>query len=400
MDVFDPREAAPEERAAFLAWLAVQRRFGLSRARGLPAAFRKVAQGAPVGDVAALARSHGVAPLAADEAQALLRTLAQAGVRGVPLGSAFYPARLARLDDAPPLLFVRGNPGLLLARCVAMVGARAATPYGVRVARQVACELARAGLVVVSGLALGVDAAAHQGALEAGGATLAFLACGPERIYPNAHRGLAGQVAAQGAVVSEFPVGAPPRSFHFPYRNRLISAISEAVVVVEARIRSGSLTTADHAARQGVDVWAVPGPVDRPTSQGPHRLLRDGAAPLTSAADLLEQLGLSPPRRRPGARAKTKTGAKAGAGAESSAPLLPGAADAAPEVSALSPASPAAPADALARGALEALRTEPRDEEELSALLKAAPGAIAAALAQLEIEGLACRGRDGRWAPR
>lgn len=386
MDVFDPREAAPEERAAFLAWLAVQRRFGLSRARGLPAAFRKVAQGAPVRDVAALARSHGVAPLAADEAQALLRTLAQAGVRGVPLGSAFYPARLARLDDAPPLLFVRGNPGLLLARCVAMVGARAATPYGVRVARQVASELARAGLVVVSGLALGVDAAAHQGALEAGGATLAFLACGPERIYPNAHRGLAGQVAGQGAVVSEFPVGAPPRSFHFPYRNRLISAISEAVVVVEARIRSGSLTTADHAARQGVDVWAVPGPVDRPTSQGPHRLLRDGAAPLTAAADLLEQLGLSPPRRKPGAaRAKPKAGAGAALASAGSA--------------ADSTAS-AAPADALARGALQALRAEPRDEEELSALLKAAPGAIAAALAQLEIEGLACRGRDGRWAPR
>lgn len=393
MDVFDPREAAPEERAAFLAWLAVQRRFGLSRARGLPAAFRKVAQGAPVRDVVALARSHGVAPLAADEAQALLRTLAQAGVRGVPLGSAFYPARLARLDDAPPLLFVRGNPGLLLARCVAMVGARAATPYGVRVARQVASELARAGLVVVSGLALGVDAAAHQGALEAGGATLAFLACGPERIYPNAHRGLAGQVAAQGAVVSEFPVGAPPRSFHFPYRNRLISAISEAVVVVEARIRSGSLTTADHAARQGVDVWAVPGPVDRPTSQGPHRLLREGAAPLTAAADLLEQLGLSPPRRKPGAaRAKSKAGADASAAREGAAPASAG--------SAADSTASAAPADALARGALQALRAEPRDEEELSALLKAAPGAIAAALAQLEIEGLACRGRDGRWAPR
>lgn len=400
MDVFDPREAAPEERAAFLAWLGVQRRFGLSRARGLPAAFRKVAQGAPVGDVAALARSHGVAPLAADEAQALLRTLAQAGVRGVPLGSAFYPARLARLDDAPPLLFVRGNPGLLLARCVAMVGARAATPYGVRVARQVAAELARAGLVVVSGLALGVDAAAHQGALEAGGATLAFLACGPERIYPNAHRGLAGQVAAQGAVVSEFPVGAPPRSFHFPYRNRLISAISEAVVVVEARIRSGSLTTADHAARQGVDVWAVPGPVDRPTSQGPHRLLREGAAPLTSAADLLEQLGLSPPRRKTAARAKSKAGAGAGAGAESSAAWEGAALAFAGSAASADSPSPAAPADALARGALEALRAEPRDEEELSALLKAAPGAIAAALAQLEIEGLACRGRDGRWAPR
>ena len=392
MDVFDPREAAPEERAAFLAWLAVQRRFGLSRSRRLPAAFRQLGAGgagAPA-DVAALARSHGVAPLAAGESQTLLRALAQAGVRGVPLGSAFYPARLARLDDAPPLLFVRGNPGLLLARCVAMVGARAATPYGQRVARQFASELARAGLVVVSGLALGVDAAAHQGALEAGGATIAFLACGPERIYPNAHRGLAGRVAGQGAVVSEFPVGAPPRSYHFPYRNRLISAISEAVVVVEARIRSGSLTTADHAARQGVDVWAVPGPVDRPTSEGPHRLLRDGAAPLTAAADLLEQLGLSPPRRKAAARAKSQKAA---------APPSAGSAAAAPAAS-TAPADSAALGDALARGALEALRTEPRDEEELSALLEAAPGAIAAALARLEIEGLVCRGRDGRWAPR
>jgi len=389
MDVFDPRAAAPEERAAFLAWLAVQRRFGLSRSRRLPAAFPQPGAGAGApADVAALARSHGVAPLAAGEAQALLRALAQAGVRGVPLGSAFYPARLARLDDAPPLLFVRGNPGLLLARCVAMVGARAATPYGQRVARQFASELARAGLVVVSGLALGVDAAAHQGALEAGGATIAFLACGPERIYPNAHRGLAGRVAGQGAVVSEFPVGAPPRSYHFPYRNRLISAISEAVVVVEARIRSGSLTTADHAARQGVDVWAVPGPVDRPTSEGPHRLLREGAAPLTAAADLLEQLGLSPPRRKAAPRAKSQKAA--------APPSAGSAAAAAPADSADS----AVPGDALARGALEALRTEPRDEEELSALLEAAPGAIAAALARLEIEGLICRGRDGRWAPR
>ena len=137
---------------------------------------------------------------------------------------------------------------------------------------------------------MGVDAAAHQGALEAGGLTVAFQACGPDRVYPAVHRRLADRITRAGAVVSELPPGTPPRAGHFPLRNRLISASCLVVVVVEARLRSGSLLTARHAADQGVDVYAVPGPITAPTSQGPNRLIQEGATPLLTAADILEPL--------------------------------------------------------------------------------------------------------------
>ncbi len=218
------------------------------------------------------------------------RKLARIRARLLPFSSDAYPERLRRLVDAPPLLVVRGDPSVLRAPAVAIVGARAATHYGRTVARDLAATLARAGLVVVSGLAVGVDAAAHEGALEAGGLTVAFQACGPDRVYPAVHRRLADRIARAGAVVSELPPGTPPRSPHFPLRNRLISASSLAVVVVEARRRSGSLITARHAADQGVDVFAVPGPITAPTSQGPNRLIQDGAIPLLTPTDILEPL--------------------------------------------------------------------------------------------------------------
>src|SRR5262245_28445524 len=195
----------------------------------------------------------------------------------VPWGSPDYPPQLVELCDAPPVLAVRGDPAVLSATAVAVVGSRAASAYGLEVARCVAGELAEAGVVVVSGLAFGIDAAAHEAALAAGGRTIAVQACGLDRVYPAAHRELAAQIAHSGAVVTEFALGVAPRAAFFPLRNRLISALARALIVVEARERSGSLVTARHAADQGVDVFAVPGPIGQPHHVGSNRLLRDGA---------------------------------------------------------------------------------------------------------------------------
>lgn len=276
-ELLDPRNPAPRARAGLAAWLAFQRELAW-RPRE---AARRLALGRP--------------PAAAREAEwgGAIARLAELGVVGVPLPSPRYPERLRGLADPAPLLWVRGDPGVLGGRCVAIVGPRAPTSYGRGVARALARVLAGAGLVVVSGLARGVDAEAHEGALEAGGRTLAFQACGPDRVYPAAHRRLAARIAEQGgALASELPPGTPPRPEHFPLRNRLISGISLAVVAVEARERSGTLVTARHAAEQGVELLAVPGPIDAPTSRGTNRLLRDGAIVIAEVADALALVGL------------------------------------------------------------------------------------------------------------
>jgi DNA processing protein len=262
VDVLDAREAACRE--PLLAWLALQRRYALSPLK-LPEALRRV------GGATTAAPGAAALPLRGAEAERALALLARNAVQGVPITSPAYPERLRRLPMRRS--WVLGTPALLLVRAVAIVGARAPTAYGLVTARSIAFELARAGLAVVSGLARGIDAAAHEGALEAGGATIAFQACGPERVYPAQHRALAGRIRARGAVVTEFPVGTPPLAAYFPLRNRLISALAEAVVVVEARERSGSLVTARCAADQGIDVWAVPaaGRTDQRRSQSPDQ---------------------------------------------------------------------------------------------------------------------------------
>lgn len=193
---------------------------------------------------------------------------------------------------------------------VAIVGARRATPYGIGAAESLAEGLAEAGVTVVSGLARGVDAAAHRAALRAGGRTLAVLGAAHDRLYPPEHRNLARQVAESGAVLTEFPPDTRPLPHHFPRRNRIIAGLAAATVVVEARERSGSLSTARHAADSNREVFAVPGPITSPLSAGCHSLLRSGAALVTGAADLLEELG---PEFRP-APARTPSGAAASAG--------------------------------------------------------------------------------------
>jgi DNA processing protein len=212
-----------------------------------------------------------------------------------------YPPLLRELHDPPPGLFVRGSAelGLLCRPAVAIVGARACSPYGSQVARLLARELAAAGLVVVSGLARGIDGEAHRGALDAGGTTVAVLGCGIDRDYPAAHAQLAARLCDRGLVVSEYAPGVEPAPWRFPARNRVIAALAAATVVVEARERSGALITADFALEAGREVFAVPGEITSTLSSGTNALLRLGATPLTAATDVLEALGVEAPESPP-----------------------------------------------------------------------------------------------------
>lgn len=207
---------------------------------------------------------------------------------------AAFPALLRAIHDPPVGLFLRGevDPELLARPSVAIVGARACSPYGAQVARTLARELAAAGLVVVSGLARGIDGAAHRGALEAGGLTIAVFGCGIDRDYPASHRELARGVVESGLVVSEYAPGVEPAPWRFPARNRIIAGLALATVVVEARERSGALITADLALEEGREVFTVPGEITSSLSCGTNALLRSGAIPLTSAEDVLEVFGL------------------------------------------------------------------------------------------------------------
>jgi len=200
-----------------------------------------------------------VATQAMETASALLAAAAARGISAVPIGAPEYPPLLRTIVDPPPVLWVKGESGMLTRPAVAVIGSRAATPYALEVARRLAGEVAERGLTIVSGLARGADAAAHRGCLDAGGRTIAVLGSGPDVIYPAEHRDLALTISKQGALVSELGPGAPPLPEHFPMRNRLISGISLAVVVVEASEKSGSLITARCALEQGRDVMAVPG---------------------------------------------------------------------------------------------------------------------------------------------
>lgn len=202
-----------------------------------------------------------------------------------------YPPLLKEIPDPPPVLFVRGDPELLAERQLAIVGSRNPTAAGQRNAADFAQRLAECGLVITSGLAVGIDAAAHRGALTAGGATLAVTGSGLDRIYPARHQSLADEIVAQGALIAEFPPGTPPRPENFPRRNRIISGIALGTLVVEAALRSGSLITARLAAEQGREVFAIPGSIHNPLSRGCHALLRQGAKLVEDARDVLEELG-------------------------------------------------------------------------------------------------------------
>jgi DNA processing protein len=300
-------------------------------------------------------RSHRFARFARefDEAR-YLAALAAQGTRWLPRSAAAFPRSLAAIFDPPVGLFLRGEgeSAELERPAVAIVGARVCSPYGASVARMLGRELAAAGLVVVSGLARGIDGEAHRGALEACGVTVAVLGCGVDRVYPAAHGELARRVAERGLIVSEYAPGVEPAPWRFPARNRIVAGLAAATVVVEARERSGALITADLALEEGREVFAVPGEITSGLSRGSNALLRLGATPLTAATDVLEALGIELPAVEP------------------------------------PPVSPVAARvlDALDEGAASI------DELVTRAALDA--GALAAALAELELAGLVASG-DG-----
>lgn len=215
---------------------------------------------------------------------------APAPVRRIERGDSEYTDRLTHLHNPPDGLWARGPIQLPADRMIGIVGTRRATEYGRRMAHDLAFDLATEGWAIVSGLAAGIDSAAHRGALAAGGATIAVLGCGVDHVYPESNRGLYQAIGQRGLLLSEYPPGQTPRKFHFPARNRLIAALGSAVVVVQAGERSGALITAGLALNLGREVLAVPGAADQLVSRGAHQLLREGAAVAESALDVLRQL--------------------------------------------------------------------------------------------------------------
>jgi DNA processing protein len=292
------------------AWLALavvdgllaRRAFELATALGGPA--RVLDAGAATlaaanVDAQTIARLRGARDRAAAERDAAARD----GVDVVTWADARYPARLRLIADPPIALFVRGTLDPDDAVAVAIVGSRRAGEYGRGVATDLARGLAQAGITVVSGLAAGVDGAAHRGALEAGGRTIAVMATGIDRVYPSWHAALAREIAARGALVTEFRRGTAPLQFHFPQRNRIISGLAVGTVVVEAAERSGSLITAEYAVEQGREVLAVPGPIGTPHHRGCHRLIQQGATLITSVEDVVDTLAPALRARMAAARA-------------------------------------------------------------------------------------------------
>jgi len=220
-----------------------------------------------------------------------LRWLAQPGHHALTLQDRAYPPWLKEIHDPPPILYVQGDPSCVSSPQIAVVGSRNPTPAGLEFAHEFAAELTRHGFTVTSGLAAGIDAGAHRGALMAGGTTIAVAGTGLDRVYPARHRQLAADIAQVGAVVSEFPLGSPPLPESFPRRNRIISGLSRGTLVVEAALQSGSLITARAALEQGREVFAIPGSIHNPCARGCHALIRAGAKLVEDIHDILEELG-------------------------------------------------------------------------------------------------------------
>jgi len=282
-------------------WLALVRAPGLGPAAARAALERLGAPDAPGALLGAAPRALSAAGLAAETRRWLaapdwsavdadLEWLERPGRTLVALPDAAYPERLRGIAGAPLVLFVRGDPEVLALPQLAIVGSRNPTPAGADNARAFARAFAGAGLAITSGLAAGVDAAAHRGALDVSGITLAVAGNGLDRVYPAHHRALAERILEHGAIVSEHPPGTPPLAANFPRRNRIISALALGVLVAEAARRSGSLITARLAAEQGREVFAIPGSIHNPLARGCHRLIREGAKLVESADDVLEEL--------------------------------------------------------------------------------------------------------------
>ncbi|MFO1219091.1 MAG: DNA-processing protein DprA [Burkholderiaceae bacterium] len=282
--------------------------------------------------------------------------------RWITIGDALYPQSLLQTADPPLLLYLQGRAELLGARCLAIVGSRNPTAQGADNARAFAEHLGRAGLVVVSGMALGIDGAAHMGALASGAGTIAVIGTGADRIYPRRHRDLAHRIAESGLIVSEFPLGTPPLAPNFPQRNRIIAGLAVGTLVVEAALESGSLITAAQAADAGREVFAIPGSIHSPQSRGCHALIKQGAKLVETAQDVLDEIGgfASPPAQPQAATAQ----------------------------------------DPAADPLLETMGYEPVSLDELQARTGLATGVLSARLLELELAGALARLPGGMYQRR
>jgi DNA processing protein len=359
------RELDPQERLDWLrlartetvgpvTFYALLRRFGSARAA-----------------LDALPRlSRPVSAMSRRDAEAELTALDRLGASLVCWGEPDYPATLVAVEDAPPVLTVLGNPELLQAPTVAVVGARNASANGRRIARELAAGLGEEGVVVVSGMARGIDAAAHLGSLDTG--SVAVVAGGADIVYPEENRGLYDALCERGVVVAELPLGTEPQARHFPRRNRIISGMARGVVVVEAAAKSGSLITARFALEQGREVFAVPGSPLDPRSRGCNDLLRNGATLTETAADILTQLGPLLQREIPAPRALARQ-------MQPRLPLM--------TATPILPARPQISEDAALELLVEKLSPTPVAVDELVRQCHLSAASIATLLLELELAG-------------
>ena len=362
----------------------------LLAAFGLPQHIFAAGRGALAAVVGCEAAAAVLAPPAQERIEQGLAWAAESGNHLLTLADDAYPRSLLDIADPPPLLYLKGRPELLQRPAIALVGARSASAQGNANAEAFARALATQGLTIVSGLALGIDAAAHRGALAAGaagaegGGTVAVIGTGIDRIYPAQNAALAREIAAAGVVVSELPLGTPPLPHNFPRRNRLIAGLAQGVLVVEAAVNSGSLITARLATESGREVFAIPGSIHSPLARGCHRLIRDGAKLVETAEDVVEELRGRLGWKTPPAPAPNRhRGARA-----------PGAGT--PEPPSATPAQAALVLDAEAARVLQIIGHDPVDIDTLAQRCGLTVDALYAILLPLELDGHLARLPGGR----
>lgn len=368
-----------------LAWLTLLRAPGLGGA-GLRALLQRAGSARAIcRDARKLRASAGLEQAALEwiahpdavRLDADLAWLAQPGHRLLRCEETDFPPQLETIPQPPAALFVAGDPAVLLGPQVAIVGARSASAQGLATARDFARTLSRAGLTVTSGMADGIDGAAHAAAMEAGGQTVAVIGTGPDLIYPRKHRDLAARIVEHGAIVSEFSPGTEARPDHFPRRNRLIAGLSLGTLVVEAGLQSGSLITARLAVEAGREVFALPGSIHNPLAKGCHRLIRDGARLVETAAEVIEALAPAAQAQGAGLRARLE------AVDASEAPQSPGGGGRGQDPDYIS--------------LLAALGDAPASLDELAERTQLAPAALSSMLLLLEMEGMVGPAVNGRW---
>jgi DNA processing protein len=386
----DEDDLAAWLRLTLIPGVGPERQRTLLAAFGLPerifAAGRSAIASVVGGEIADLL----LAPADAARIDAALAWAAEPGNWIVTLGDRDYPPSLLDIADPPVLLYVKGEPARLSsAPSLAIVGARSATPSGVSNAEAFATSLAASGLTIVSGLALGIDAAAHRGALaHPEGITVAVIGTGADRVYPAQNQPLARQIAERGVLIGEYPLGTPPLPANFPRRNRLIAGLVRGVLVVEAAVGSGSLITARLATESGREVFAIPGSIHSPLARGCHRLIRDGAKLVETAADVLEELNWGLPAS--GTEASPRPGPRRPATARTSR-QPPECSPSSDTLGLLEPASPEQ------KHVLDALGHDPLDIDTLAGRARLTVDALYAILLELELDGHLTRMPGGRF---